>query len=115
MNLASDFYTSVLEYKGKLLIRGVANGQSYISRINYEPTLFVPTNQQTKYQTLDGTFVAPKQFGSISKAKHFFDEYKSIPEYKIYGMNRYQYQYIANQFKDDIRWNKDYIIVTNKY
>jgi len=109
MNLASDFYTSVLEYKGKLLIRGVANGQSYISRINYEPTLFVPTNQQTKYQTLDGTFVAPKQFGSISKAKHFFDEYKSIPEYKIYGMNRYQYQYIANQFKDDIRWNKDYI------
>ena len=36
MNLASDFYTNVLEYKGKLLIRGVANGQSYLSRINYD-------------------------------------------------------------------------------
>ena len=35
MNLASNFYTNVLEYKGKLLIRGVANGQSYLSRINY--------------------------------------------------------------------------------
>ncbi len=109
MNLKSDFYTNVLEYKGKLLIRGVSNGQSYISRINYQPTLFVPTNEQTKYQTLDGKFVSPKQFDSISKAKHFVDQYKSIPEYKIYGMNRYQYQYIANQFKDDVQWNKDYI------
>ena len=27
MNLASSFYTNVVEYKGKLLIRGVNNGQ----------------------------------------------------------------------------------------
>ena len=93
MNLASDFYTNVLEYKGKLLIRGVANGQSYLSRINYQPTLFVPTKDKTKHQTLDGKYVAAKKFDSISKAKYFVDQYKSIPEYKIYGMNRYQYQY----------------------
>ena len=109
MNLASDFYTNVLEYKGKLLIRGVANGQSYLSRINYQPTLFVPTKEKTKHQTLDGKYVAAKKFDSISKAKHFVDQYKSIPEYKIYGMNRYQYQYIASHYKDEVRWNKDYI------
>ena len=109
MNMASDFYTNVLEYKGKLLIRGVANGQSYLSRINFEPTLFVPTKEKTKHQTLDGKFVAPKRFASISKAKHFIDQYKSIPEYKVYGMNRYQYQYIASHYKDEVRWNKDYI------
>ena len=62
-----NFYTNVLEYKGKLLIRGVANGQSYLSRINYDPTLFVPTKEKTKHQTLDGQFVAPKRFASISK------------------------------------------------
>ena len=109
MNLASDFYTNVLEYKGKLLIRGVANGQSYLSRINYQPTLFVPTKEKTKHQTLDGKYVSAKKFDSISKAKHFMDQYKSIPEYKIYGMNRYQYQYIASHYKDEVRWNKDYI------
>jgi len=109
MNLASDFYTNVLEYKGKLLIRGVANGQSYLSRINYQPTLFVPTKDKTKHQTLDGRYVAPKKFDSISKAKYFVDQYKSIPEYKIYGMNRYQYQYIASHYKDEVKWNKDYI------
>ena len=24
-------------------------------------------------------------------------------------MNRYNYQFIARQYKDEIRWNKDYI------
>jgi DNA polymerase elongation subunit (family B) len=109
MNLASSFYTSVLEHKGKLLIRGVANGESYLSRINYRPTLFMPSKTQTAYKSLDNIQLAPKRFDSISKAKHFYDQYKSIPEYKIYGMNRYQYQYIADEYKDDIRWNKDYI------
>ena len=32
----------------------------------------------------------------------FVDQYKSIPEYKIYGMNRYQYQYIASHYKDEV-------------
>ena len=109
MNLASTFYTNVVEHKGKLLIRGVSNGQSYLSRINYSPTLFVPTKEKSKYQTLDGIGLKPKRFDSISKAKHFFDEYKSIPEYKIYGMNRYNYQYIADEYKGEMRWNKNYI------
>ena len=109
MNLASTFYTNVVEHKGKLLIRGVANGQSYLSRINYSPKLYLPTKEKTNYKTLDGTYLKPKRFDSISKAKHFYSEYNGIPEYKIYGMNRYNYQYIADEYKDDMRWNKDYI------
>ena len=53
MNLASSFYTNVVEYKGKLLIRGVNNGQSYLSRINYSPKLYLPTKEESKYKTLD--------------------------------------------------------------
>ena len=109
MNLASSFYTNVIEYKGKLLIRGVNNGQSYLSRINYSPKLYLPTKEQSKFKTLDGTNLKSKQFDSISKAKHFYSEYSTIPEYKIFGMNRYNYQFIGDEYKDDIRWNKDYI------
>ena len=67
MNMASDFYTNVLEYKGKLLIRGVANGQSYLSRINYQPTLFVPTKEKTKHQTLDGKYVQLKNLTAYQR------------------------------------------------
>ena len=109
MNLASSFYTNVVEYKGKLLIRGVNNGQSYLSRINYSPKLYLPTKEESKYKTLDGTNLKEKQFDSISKAKHFYSEYSTIPEYKIFGMNRYHYQYIADEYKGEMRWNKDYI------
>ena len=109
MNLASSFYTNVIEYKGKLLIRGVNNGQSYLSRINYSPKLYLPTKEQSKFKTLDGTNLKPKQFDTISKAKHFYSEYSTIPEYKIFGMNRYNYQFIGDEYRDDIRWNKDYI------
>ena len=109
MNLASSFYTNVVEHKGKLLIRGVNNGQSYLSRINYSPTLYLPTKEQSKFKTLDGINLKSKRFDSISKAKHFYQEYNGIPEYKIYGMNRYNYQYIADEYKGEMRWNKDYI------
>ena len=109
MNLASSFYTNVVEHKGKLLIRGVNNGQSYLSRINYSPTLYLPTKEESKYKTLDGTNLKAKRFDSISKAKHFYSEYAPIPEYKIFGMNRYNYQYIADEYKGDMKWNKDYI------
>ena len=109
MNLASSFYTNVIEYKGKLLIRGVNNGQSYLSRINYSPKLYLPTKEQSKFKTLDGTNLKPKQFDTISKAKHFYSEYSTIPEYKIFGMNIYNYQFIGDEYKDEIRWNKDYI------
>jgi len=109
MNLASTFYTNVVEHKGKLLIRGVANGQSYLSRINYSPKLYLPTKEQSQFKTLDGINLKSKRFDSIVKAKNFYNEYNGIPEYKIYGMNRYNYQYIADEYKGEMRWNKDYI------
>tara|TARA_B100001093_G_scaffold519331_1_gene607831 strand:- start:761 stop:3250 length:2490 start_codon:yes stop_codon:yes gene_type:complete len=104
-----NFYTNVIEYRGKLLIRGVANGQSYLSRINYEPTLFIPTKNNTEFKTLDGKNVTDKKFGSIVKAKQFIETYKSMPEFKVYGMTRYNYQYIANEYPKDIQWDKDKI------
>ena len=109
MNLASTFYTNVVEHKGKLLIRGVANGQSYLSRINYSPKLYLPTKEQSQFKTLDGINLKSKRFDSIVKAKNFYNEYNGIPEYKIYGMNRYNYQYIADEYKGEMRWNKNYI------
>ena len=104
-----NFYTSVIEFKNKLLVRGVTNGKSYINRFNYQPTLYIPTNTKSKYQTLNGKSLKPKRFGNIFQAKNFFEQYKSMPEYKIYGMNRYPYQYIADEYGEDIKWSKNYI------
>jgi DNA polymerase elongation subunit (family B) len=104
-----NFYTSVIEHRGKLLVRGVANGQSFISRINYQPTLFTPTKEQSEFKTLDGISLKPKRFDSIVKAKQFLETYKGVPEFKVFGMTRYPYQFISSHYKNEIEWDKKYI------
>jgi len=44
------FYTSVLPYRGKLLVRGInENGERKKFRLPYKPSLFVPVQKETKY------------------------------------------------------------------
>ena len=46
------FYTSVLPYRGRLLVRGVNHDGSHKKyRVNYRPSLFVPSNKESKYKT----------------------------------------------------------------
>ena len=45
------FYTSVLPYRGKLLVRGInENGERKKFRLPYKPSLFVPVQKETKYK-----------------------------------------------------------------
>jgi len=61
------FYTSVLPYRGRLLVRGVdKDGAQKKYRINYKPSLFVPVGKESKYKTLDGRNVAKVKFDSIA-------------------------------------------------
>ena len=46
------FYTSVLPYRGRLLVRGVNHDGSHKKfRINYKPSLFIPSGKESKYKT----------------------------------------------------------------
>ena len=47
------FYTSVLPFRGKLLVRGVNHDGTHKKfRINYQPSLFIPSKKESKYKTL---------------------------------------------------------------
>ena len=73
------FYTSVLPYRGRLLVRGINQDGSHKKfRINYKPSLFLPTKKESKYKTLDGRNVDKVKFESISDAKRWIDEYKDV-------------------------------------
>ncbi len=45
-----NFYKSVIEYKGKLLVRGIHEGQEYKEKIDFDPTLYSLTQQQTEFK-----------------------------------------------------------------
>ena len=100
------FYTSVLPYRGRLLVRGVNHDGSHKKyRVNYRPSLFVPSNKESKYKTLDGRNVGKVEFDSISDAKKWIDEYEDVSGFEYFGNTRYQYSFIADQFPNKVDWD----------
>ena len=100
------FYTSVLPFKGKLLVRGVNHDGSHKKyRINYKPDLFIPTKNQSKYKTLDGRNVDKVKFESIYEARKWIEEYKDVTNFEYFGNTRYQYPFITDEFPGKIDWD----------
>jgi DNA polymerase elongation subunit (family B) len=103
-----NFYKNVIEHRGKLLVRGIHEGKEYKNKIDFEPTLYAYSQQETEFKTLKGQHLKPIQFGSISKAREFKKTYNTGTS-PLYGMDRYQYQYIANEYPEEVKFDKDLI------
>ena len=103
-----NFYKNVIEYRGKLLVRGIHEGKEFKEKIDYSPTLYAMTQEQTNHKTLNGQYLKPITFKSISKAREFKRSYNTDNS-PLYGMDRYQYQYIANEYPEDMVFDKDAI------
>ena len=100
------FYTSVLPYRGRLLVRGVdKDGTQKKYRINYKPSLFVPVGKETKYKTLDGRYVEKIKFQSIPESTKWVNEYKNVTNFEYFGNTRHQYPFIADEFSGKIDWD----------
>ena len=101
-----EFYTSVLPYRGRLLVRGVdKDGTHKKYRINYKPSLFVPVGKETKYKTLDGRYVERIKFDSMPEATKWVNEYKNVTNFEYFGNTRHQYPFIADEFPGPIDWD----------
>ena len=107
-----DYYTNVVSYGNSILIRGVQNGERITARNKYQPTLFVPVQKETPYKTLDGRSLAPVKQESIKHSKEFASQY-SEQQNLIYGMTRYNFQYISDTWRSEINWKmEDVLVVT---
>jgi hypothetical protein len=66
-----NFYKSVIEHRGKLLVRGIHEGQDYKEKIDFGPTLYSLTQKESKFKTLDNRNLNPIKFKDISAARQF--------------------------------------------
>src|SRR6056300_143463 len=103
-----NFYKSVIEHKGKLLIRGIHNGKDFKEKLDFGPTLYALTQEETEYKNLQGQFLKPITFKSIDAARRFRRDVVTQNS-PIYGLERYHYQYIGKEYPEDIKWDKDHI------
>ena len=108
----SSFYTSVARQGNNILYRGYdANGRQIRQKVDFKPTLFVQTSKLTQWKGLDGTPVEPMQFDSMRDASDFMSRYEDVQSFRVYGMNNYVFQFIAEKFPQQIQFNRDYINV----
>ena len=109
----SKFYTSVVKYGNKILFRYVNNGQSYKSRVDFQPTLYFPSkgNTPTQFKSLDGKFLSDVKFGDMNEAKDFEEKYKDVQGFEIYGQTQFMYQFISEEYPNEVKWDKDLIKV----
>ena len=94
-----------------MLVRGYdeSKGGSYKERIPFKPTLFLSTDKESKHKTLSGQNVRPINPGSIKESREFIDNYSNVDGMKVYGMDRFLYQYLAEAFDEEIQYDKDKI------
>lgn len=64
------FYTSVEQSGNNILVRGYVNGKQFQDKIQFNPTLFLPTPKESEWKTLDGKNVRSVKQGTIRDAKN---------------------------------------------
>ena len=100
----SNYYTNVTVFGNNILFRGVKNGRRTKLKIQYSPTLFLPTNKPTEWHGLHGENLEPKKFETIRDAKEFIKKYAEVENFKVYGNSNFEYAFIADTQKEMIDW-----------
>jgi DNA polymerase elongation subunit (family B) len=95
------FYTNVQMVGDHFLVRGYEDGKHFMTREKFNPTLFVPSNKKTKYQTLNGEYVESIEPGSVRDCREFIKRYDGVENFKIYGNTGYIYQYISEMYPEE--------------
>ena len=107
------FYTSISRHGNNLLYRGYHDGSRIKRKIKFAPTLYVKGKGNSKFTALDGTNVDPIKLESMRDAKEFVEKYDCVENFTIYGNTNYIAQYIAEEFPDEIQFDRHKIRVHN--
>jgi len=107
------FYTNFSRYGNQILVRGYNNGKRHIDKINYDPTLYIPSKEKTEFKTLSGEFVSPVRQGSMSNANEFIKRYEDVDNFSIYGLTNYQYVYANEAYPGKVDYDTSVIRIAN--
>lgn len=105
------FYTNAIESDNKILLRGYENGRAFMRKIDYEPTLYVPSQKQSSWKSIDEQSVESVKFESIKEAKKFIKQYEDVPNYEIFGFTRFVYSFLNEEYSGEIQYDKDLISI----
>ena len=107
----SNFYTNISRRGNKILCRAIYDGEPKKFEVDFQPTLFVPTQKSTKWKTLEGKSVESVNPGTMSDCQEFIEKYKSIHGFEVYGNTDYIYQFIGELHPDEVDYDIEKISI----
>ena len=108
-----SFYTNVQLLGNDLLYLGYEDGRRIQRKFKFSPTLYVVSNQPTKFKTLDGRYAKPIQFNTVKEAREFRDKYKEVEGFEVHGYDRFLYQYISSEFTQEVDYDLKTLKITS--
>ena len=67
-----QFYTNVFPFGDKMFVRGVENGKPFARKIDFFPTLYVPSKKDgSQWRTLDGQVLDEINPGTVKETREF--------------------------------------------
>lgn len=99
------FYTNAITRGNNILVRGYDNNVPFREKVEFHPSVYVLSNKKTNTTTIDGYYVEEMQPGTIKDTRDFFEEYKDIENFPIYGNSDYNRQYISAEYPSDIDYD----------
>lgn len=108
-------YTNIFVRGNTMFVRGVENGSSYSTKVDFAPTLWISAkktaNQTTDWKTLEGKPVYPIQPGSMRECREFMEQYAEVEGFPVYEPPGFIYQYISQEHPDEIKWDPQDITI----
>jgi len=108
------FYTNAFLRGNTIFLRGYENCKRVSVKVPYKPYLFISSKtEKPEYKTISGSMVSKIEFDSIKEAKDFTETYDDVSGFGIYGMDRFIYPFLNDEYPGDIQYDKDLIRVAN--
>ena len=105
----SKFYTNVLRYGNQIYLRGYDGASRVKHKVEFLPTLFVPSKTPTEWKSMHGKFMSPIKPGTMRDCKDFMGQYEDVPNFEIHGNTNYHIQAIHEWYPDHIQYDTQVI------
>ena len=103
------FYSSVVQWGDRLLVRGIKNGKAFQTKVAFTPTLYVKTEKESEIKSMFGDNLKPISFEGIKKAKEFVERYEGVDDFPVFGNTAFPYQYIQETWPDQIEFDQSFL------
>ena len=109
----SKFYTAAQCIGNYVYCNGYKDGKRFSDRVDFTPTLYVPSREDSGWTNVQGNNVQPITFDTIRDARDWMKQLGDVSNYKVFGNTNYAAQYIYENFGETIDYDRSLVNVVS--